>query len=130
MKPSRVPELFHHQGALDLLVFNFLLILTIMTIWLFKNRRFRFLHETGGAMVYGLVMGLIIRYGTKSYDLNNGMLYGCDQLKNNDPLLLLNITDHVYAYEYRGEVSKHNVNSHQGNAMLQKVRVLKSDIKG
>lgn len=42
-----------HQGALELPIFNFLLILTILTIWLFKNYHFRFLRETGGVMVYG-----------------------------------------------------------------------------
>ncbi|KAE8604272.1 hypothetical protein XENTR_v10014649 [Xenopus tropicalis] len=120
-KASRVPDLFQHEGALELLVFNFLLILTIMTIWLFKNRRVRFLHETGGAMVYGLVMGLIIRYAVKSYDVDSGSVYGCDQLNSNAPVLLINVTDHVYAYEYRGEVSKSNVNNHQGNSILQKM---------
>lgn len=44
---------FQHEGAVELLAFNFLLVLTILTTWLFKNRRVRFLHETGGAMVYG-----------------------------------------------------------------------------
>ncbi|XP_053315215.1 sodium/hydrogen exchanger 9 [Spea bombifrons] len=118
---SGVSDLFQHQGALELLVFNFLLILTILTIWLFKNRRFRFLHETGGAMVYGLVMGLIVRYATKPSELENGTVYGCENLKSNPSLLLINVTSKVYEYEYRGEVNKNNVNSHQGNAMLQKM---------
>ena len=30
-----------------------LLILTVLTIWLFKLKRFRFFHETGVCMVYG-----------------------------------------------------------------------------
>ena len=34
-----------------------------MTIWLFKHRRIRYLHETGLALVYGLVIGAVIRYG-------------------------------------------------------------------
>ncbi|XP_040205043.1 sodium/hydrogen exchanger 9 [Rana temporaria] len=118
---SRTLQLFQHQGALELLVFNFLLILTILTIWLFKNRRFRFLHETGGAMVYGLVMGLIIRYATKSYEKENGAVYDCESLKSIPSMLLINVTDHVYQYEYRGEINKNNVNNDQGNAMLQKM---------
>ncbi|XP_074954973.1 sodium/hydrogen exchanger 9 isoform X1 [Phalacrocorax aristotelis] len=112
---------FYHQGAAELLVFNFLLILTILTIWLFKNHRFRFLHETGGAMLYGLVMGLIIRYATKASDVESGTVYECEKLKSGPSTLLINITNQVYEYQYKREISHHNVNGHQGNAMLQKM---------
>ncbi|KAL9844925.1 sodium/hydrogen exchanger 9 isoform 5-T5 [Geothlypis trichas] len=111
---------FYHQGAVELLIFNFLLILTILTIWLFKNHRFRFLHETGGAMLYGLVMGLIIRYVTKSPDVESGTVYECEKLKSGPSTLLINITNQVYEYQYKREISHHNVNGHQGNTMLQK----------
>ncbi|KAM6441762.1 sodium/hydrogen exchanger 9 [Liasis olivaceus] len=112
---------FYHQGAVELLVFNFLLILTILTIWLFKNHRFRFLHETGGAMVYGLLMGLILRYATAPSDFEIGNVYDCDRLKAGLPTLLVNITNQVYEYQYRREINQLNVNAHQGNAMLQKM---------
>uniref|UniRef100_A0ABM5G3A0 Sodium/hydrogen exchanger n=1 Tax=Pogona vitticeps TaxID=103695 RepID=A0ABM5G3A0_9SAUR len=112
---------FYHQGALELLVFNFLLILTILTIWLFKNHRFRFLHETGGAMVYGLIMGLILRYATAPSHFENGVVYDCEKLKAGLPTLLINVTNQVYEYQYKREISQQNVNAHQGNAMLQKM---------
>ncbi|XP_040422622.1 sodium/hydrogen exchanger 9 isoform X1 [Cygnus olor] len=112
---------FYHQGAVELLVFNFLLILTILTIWLFKNHRFRFLHETGGAMVYGLVMGLLIRYATKTSDVESGTVYECEKLESGPSTLLINITNQVYEYQYKREISHHNINGHQGNAMLQKM---------
>ncbi|XP_015275234.1 PREDICTED: sodium/hydrogen exchanger 9-like [Gekko japonicus] len=112
---------YYHQGAVELLVFNFLLILTILTIWLFKNHRFRFLHETGGAMVYGLIMGLILRYATAPSDLENGTVYHCEKINVSPPTLLVNITNQVYEYQYKREISRHNVNAHQGNVMLQKM---------
>uniref|UniRef100_A0A672U3Z6 Sodium/hydrogen exchanger n=1 Tax=Strigops habroptila TaxID=2489341 RepID=A0A672U3Z6_STRHB len=112
---------FYHEGAVELLVFNFLLILTILTIWLFKNHRFRFLHETGGAMLYGLVMGLIIQYATKASDVESGTVYECEKLTSGQSTLLINITNQVYEYQYKREISHHNVNGHQGNAMLQKM---------
>ncbi|XP_032487387.1 sodium/hydrogen exchanger 9 [Phocoena sinus] len=112
---------FQHQGAVELLVFNFLLILTILTIWLFKNHRFRFLHETGGAMVYGLVMGLILRYATAPTDIESGTVYDCGKLVFSPSTLLINITDQVYEYKYKREISRQNINPHQGNAILEKM---------
>ncbi|XP_043927907.1 sodium/hydrogen exchanger 9 [Protopterus annectens] len=115
-------EQLHHREAAQLLLFNFLLILTILTIWLFKNRRFRFLHETGGAMVYGLLMGLILRYATAPSDPENRRVYNCNKdLKANPSTLLLNITDRLYEYQYKGEITKSNINDHQGNLLLEKM---------
>ncbi|XP_049485703.1 sodium/hydrogen exchanger 9 isoform X1 [Panthera uncia] len=114
---------FQHQGAVELLVFNFLLILTILTIWLFKNHRFRFLHETGGAMVYGLIMGLIIRYATAPTDIESGTVYDCGKLAFSPSTLLINITDQVYEYKYKREISQHNISPHQGNAILEKAHL-------
>lgn len=47
----------HRQDSVNLLTFILLLTLTILTIWLFKHRRVRFLHETGLAMIYGKNFG-------------------------------------------------------------------------
>ena len=56
-------EEVHRLDSLILLMFTCLLSLTVVTIWLFKHRRIRYLHETGLALVYGLVIGAVIRYG-------------------------------------------------------------------
>ncbi|XP_070537705.1 sodium/hydrogen exchanger 6-like [Ptychodera flava] len=55
----------HRLDSINLLVFIFLLVLTVLTIWLFKHHRFRFLHETGLAMIYGMIVGAIIRYSSR-----------------------------------------------------------------
>lgn len=70
----------------------------------------------------GLIMGLILRYATAPSDFEIGNVYDCDKLKAGLPTLLVNITNQVYEYQYRREISQLNVNAHQGNAMLQKVR--------
>jgi len=52
----------HVIDSLDLLLYVCLLILTIVTIWAFKQRRVRYLHESGLAIVYGLVVGAVLRF--------------------------------------------------------------------
>lgn len=43
----------HRIDSLNLLSYTMLLILTVLTVWLFKHRRVSFLHETGLAVIYG-----------------------------------------------------------------------------
>ena len=80
----------HKLDSLSLLIYCFLLTLTVLTIWLFKQRRIRYLHETGNiffdtsyfenscysantyctsglALFYGLIIGAIVRYGINGF---------------------------------------------------------------
>uniref|UniRef100_A0A646QDS8 Sodium/hydrogen exchanger n=1 Tax=Hemiscolopendra marginata TaxID=943146 RepID=A0A646QDS8_9MYRI len=59
----------HKIDCLNILVYVILLILTVLTIWMFKHRRARYLHETGLAVIYGLIVGIIIRYASEASEI-------------------------------------------------------------
>uniref|UniRef100_A0A1X7TNX7 Uncharacterized protein n=1 Tax=Amphimedon queenslandica TaxID=400682 RepID=A0A1X7TNX7_AMPQE len=59
-------EHVHFQNSAGLLLVLILLSLTILTIWVFKVKRFRVMHETGLSILYGIIIGVVIHYGFPS----------------------------------------------------------------
>ncbi|KAK7863748.1 hypothetical protein R5R35_011151 [Gryllus longicercus] len=111
--------LTHRIDSLNLLLYTFLLILTVLTIWLFKHRRLRFLHETGLAVIYGLIVGALIRYTGTSSNTSTGYHmpvvpekgYSNNQSLPPDTLWLRHFgkgagptPNKTYAYTFRGEI--------------------------
>ncbi|XP_017757698.1 PREDICTED: sodium/hydrogen exchanger 7 isoform X3 [Eufriesea mexicana] len=112
-------QLLHRLDSLNLLLYTFLLILTVLTIWTFKHRRLRFLHETGLAVIYGLIIGAIIRYGfTTSSTILHMPVVPDNTSKYNqsvppDTLWLHfpedkggGVVNKTFAYSFRGEIYK------------------------
>ncbi|XP_053960837.1 sodium/hydrogen exchanger 6 isoform X3 [Anastrepha ludens] len=114
--------LTHRIDSLNLLVYTFLLTLTVLTIWLFKHHRVSWLHETGLAVIYGLIAGAVIRYAGTSTPLVHLEVDPAGDPKFNQTLppdtlwmkfpgkLAPNTTDKepipnkTYAYVFRGQV--------------------------
>ncbi|XP_078078554.1 sodium/hydrogen exchanger 7 isoform X3 [Mustelus asterias] len=111
----------HRQDSANLLLFILLLTLTILTIWLFKHRRFRFLHETGLAMIYGLLVGVILRYGIPSTNSHGKVPIGCALQNRAVTTLLVNVSGKFYEYSLKGEINSGEINNVEQDDMLRKV---------
>ncbi|XP_043473034.1 sodium/hydrogen exchanger 7 isoform X4 [Leptopilina heterotoma] len=113
-------QALHILDSLNLLLYTMLLILTVLTIWTFKHRRLRFLHETGLAVIYGLIVGAIIRFGFKPNSKNLSMFVEPSSPNNYhdtvppDTLWLHFpedkgggvVKNKTFAYNFRGEIFK------------------------
>ena len=49
----------HRLDSLNLLLFTTLLVIVVLTIWIFKRRNFRYIHETCLALIYGRIASAI-----------------------------------------------------------------------
>uniref|UniRef100_A0A8C5AR87 Sodium/hydrogen exchanger n=1 Tax=Gadus morhua TaxID=8049 RepID=A0A8C5AR87_GADMO len=116
-----LPELNHRQDSVNLLTFILLLTLTILTIWLFKHRRVRFLHETGLAMIYGLLVGVILRYGIPATSYHHKTPPSCVLTEGPSSTLLLNVSGKLFEYTLKGEINSREINNVEQNDMLRKV---------
>ncbi|RCN46759.1 sodium/hydrogen exchanger 3 [Ancylostoma caninum] len=55
-------EIIHRLDSIILLTYISVLVVIVLTSWLFKHYRFMFVHETGLTLFYGLLIGFVIRY--------------------------------------------------------------------
>lgn len=103
----------HRIDSLNLLAYVALLVLVLVTTWFFKRRTNKsHLHETGLAIIYGLIMGAGLRYFGLEVTISSISLE--DKLPRTAPadyvtILAHNLGEkinrtHVYAYEFRGEI--------------------------
>ncbi|XP_041975834.1 sodium/hydrogen exchanger 7 isoform X9 [Aricia agestis] len=115
--------LLHRIDSLNLLIYTCLLTLTVLTIWVFKHRRVSWLHETGLAVIYGLIVGAIIRYGGSTNEVTYIDAHPAPDTKYNlsvppdivrfhfpDKIQISSgeapIPNKTYAYSFRGEIVK------------------------
>uniref|UniRef100_A0AAX7TGS1 Sodium/hydrogen exchanger n=1 Tax=Astatotilapia calliptera TaxID=8154 RepID=A0AAX7TGS1_ASTCA len=119
-REQRIAEESHRQDSAYLLIFIMLLTLTILTIWLFKHRRFRFLHETGLAMIYGLLVGVILRFGIHAPQSMSDVILSC-AVNGSPATLLVNVSGRFYEYTLKGEVGQGKGHQVQDDEMLRKV---------
>ncbi|XP_064456672.1 sodium/hydrogen exchanger 7-like isoform X2 [Ornithodoros turicata] len=119
IKMDEKARLLHRVDTVNILVYTFLLILTVCIIWLFKRRRARFLHETGLAIIFGLLVGSIIRYASEETEVSHlrvlpvkGSNYS-DSFPPDNVFVVLEISkpdlgrkeNKTYAYNFRGELT-------------------------
>ncbi|KAJ7390690.1 sodium:proton antiporter [Desmophyllum pertusum] len=95
----------------------FLLIITVLTVWLFKVKRFRFLHETGVCMIYGMAIGFLIKYigGENRVSITQP---NCTITSPTKKLYISTVNGSQYSYALSGLVQK---GSDQGSELEQKV---------
>uniref|UniRef100_A0A2K5YLV4 Cation/H+ exchanger transmembrane domain-containing protein n=1 Tax=Mandrillus leucophaeus TaxID=9568 RepID=A0A2K5YLV4_MANLE len=103
----------HRPDSVSLLTFVLLLTLTILTIWLFKHCRVHLLHETELAMICGLIVGVILRYGTPS--TSGRKSFNCTQEDRAFSTLVVNVRGKFFQYTLKGEISPGKINSVEQN---------------
>ncbi|XP_063693589.1 sodium/hydrogen exchanger 6-like isoform X2 [Bolinopsis microptera] len=70
--------------SITYIVIILLLVLNVCTIWIFKQKRIRYIHETGLSLLYGVVAGLIIKLvGVSISEVRSPRIGTCDKVTYN-----------------------------------------------
>ncbi|XP_034416460.1 sodium/hydrogen exchanger 9-like isoform X1 [Cyclopterus lumpus] len=83
-----------------------LALVTILSVWKLKQFKYRLITETGGAMFYGVLVGLILRCLPLDRGDNMETVCTCGDLNNTPRLLTINGTSHFNCFKHVGGVNQ------------------------
>ncbi|XP_057315090.1 sodium/hydrogen exchanger 6-like [Hydractinia symbiolongicarpus] len=111
----------HKTDSLSMLILISLLIATVLVIWLFKLRKFSVFHETGVAMLFGIIVGGIIHLSEDQDGVEKAVAIGnCENLTTAPRNVWMKINGTDYSYLLGGIVQHTTNNRNEGNELEDK----------
>ncbi|CAF0875319.1 unnamed protein product [Rotaria sp. Silwood1] len=112
----------HQADSLNLLIFTTLLVIVVLTIWIFKRRNFRYLHETCLALIYGFIIGAVLRHTSTSNTQPSVLRLNQTSLPKNSVPTLISFEDQnmsaTYLYSFQGPYQKNRIPLEEYKAMF------------
>ncbi|RVE58712.1 hypothetical protein OJAV_G00197200 [Oryzias javanicus] len=94
------------KAALLVLAAISLALITILSVWKLKKLKYRLVNETGGAMFYGMLLGVAVRYlRFDGVPLMENHSCTCPGLNSTPHLVMVNISSQTHCYRHVGEMN-------------------------
>ncbi|KAF6716766.1 Sodium/hydrogen exchanger 9 [Oryzias melastigma] len=94
------------NAALLVLAAISLALITILSVWKLKRFKYRLVNETGGAMFYGILLGVAVKYlrfdGASSMENH---VCTCPGLNSTPHLVMVNISSEAHCYRHVGKMN-------------------------
>ncbi|XP_035474851.2 sodium/hydrogen exchanger 9 isoform X2 [Scophthalmus maximus] len=102
-------SLSHDSGALLALAAVSLGLITILSVWKLKQFKYGIVTETGGALFYGMLLGLTVRclpFARVVHMETVESVCSCDALNSPPQILMVNVTSHGHCYRHVGKLDQ------------------------
>ncbi|KAF0028036.1 hypothetical protein F2P81_019123 [Scophthalmus maximus] len=109
LKMSDSVSLSHDSGALLALAAVSLGLITILSVWKLKQFKYGIVTETGGALFYGMLLGLTVRclpFARVVHMETVESVCSCDALNSPPQILMVNVTSHGHCYRHVGKLDQ------------------------
>ncbi|XP_068565982.1 sodium/hydrogen exchanger 9-like [Cebidichthys violaceus] len=93
------------DSALLILAAVGLALLTILSVWKLNQFKYRLISATGGAMFYGMLVGLMVRCLSYDWGDDKETVCTCAGLNSTPLLLTINVTSHLNRFRHVGRVN-------------------------